>query len=63
MMREDEAVSARTSLATVGKLMSAEKMNSDTPIENTVKAVRRLLRNRFLKISPRYFTGTPPHCA
>ena len=50
-IRSEAAVSARIWLATVGRLTSAEKINSDTAIENTVKKVRFLLRVRFLRMS------------
>src|ERR1017187_4021079 len=57
-MRVDDAVSLRIWLAAVGTLTSAEKINSETAIDSTVRIVRRLLRTRFFNTSAVYFTLT-----
>src|SRR5690242_15598457 len=57
--RVDEAESARNWLTTAGMLTSAEKINSETPIDSTVRIVRRLLRVRFFSTSIAYFIRLP----
>src|SRR5262245_28934701 len=54
-MRTEEVVSASIWLAKVGRLISTEKIKSDTAIERIVRIVLRLVRSRFLKIRVRYF--------
>src|ERR1700674_2269341 len=59
-MRVDEAESARNWLTTAGMLTRAEKINSETAIDRTVRIVRGLLRIRFLSTSIAYFIRYPP---
>jgi hypothetical protein len=43
-------------------LTKAEKINSDTAIDSTVRIVRRFERVRFLSTSIAYFIGIPQRC-
>src|SRR5215472_16562262 len=50
-IRTDDAVSASTWLATLGRLTSAANTKSETATDRIVRIVRRLLRERFSRTS------------